>query len=121
VRDQKEEILSLLKTAMDQVCAWSERVEAQTSESAGRDVAMWKKRLTNCEEVLRQNTSSLTDAEKGQEELRQALAAKEAELAAARAELVDERKQRAGTDQLREELRKVQDNVKSLRRRNGVL
>jgi hypothetical protein len=60
-------------------------------------------------------------AEKGQAGLRQALATKEAELAAARAELVDERRQRANTDQLREELRKGQADVKSLRRRNGVL
>jgi predicted nuclease with TOPRIM domain len=106
---------------MDQVCAWSEQAEAQTSASARRDVMIWKKRLANCEEALRERTSSLTNAEKGQVELRQALVAKEAELAATRAELEDERRQWAGTDQLREELRKALDDVKSLRRRNGVL
>jgi predicted RNase H-like nuclease (RuvC/YqgF family) len=62
-----------------------------------------------------------TEAEKGQAELRRALAIKEAELAAARAELVDERRQPTDTNQLQEELRKVQADVKSLRRRNGVL
>jgi hypothetical protein len=47
----------------------------------------------------------LTDAEKGQVELRKALAAKEAELQAAQAEVVEERRRRADTDHLREELR----------------
>jgi chromosome segregation ATPase len=121
VLEQKEEILSLFETAMERVCAWSERVAAQMSEFAGRDVTMWRKQLANCEEALRQKTSSLTDAEKGQAELRQALVAKEAELAAAWAELVDEWRQGAGTDQLREELTKAQADVKSLRCRNGVL
>jgi beta-glucosidase-like glycosyl hydrolase len=121
VREQTEEIMSLLEMAMEQVCAWSKRVEAQTSESAGCDVTMWKNRLANCEESLRQKKASLTEAEKGQAELRQALAAKEAELAASRAELADKRRERGSTDQLREELRRAQANVKSLRRRNGVL
>jgi hypothetical protein len=49
-----------------------------------------------------------------QAELRQALAVKEAKLAAGWAVLVDEQRQRAGTDQLREELRKAQADVKSL-------
>jgi DNA repair exonuclease SbcCD ATPase subunit len=126
VQDQAEEIMSILETAMERVCAWSERVEAHTTDSAGRDMTMWKKRLANCEESLKRKAASLTEAEKGQAEkghaeLRQALAAKEAELAAARAELEAERRKRAGIDQLREELRKAQADVKSLRRHNGVL
>jgi FAD synthase len=63
----------------------------------------------------------MAEAEKGQAELRQALAAKEADLAVVRAKLVDERRQRSDTNQLREELRKAQVDVKSLQRRNGVL
>jgi alkanesulfonate monooxygenase SsuD/methylene tetrahydromethanopterin reductase-like flavin-dependent oxidoreductase (luciferase family) len=63
----------------------------------------------------------LTDAEKGQAELRKALAAKEAELAAARAEVVKERRRCADTDHLREELRVAQADVKSLKRSHGIL
>jgi hypothetical protein len=116
VREQAEEIMSMLETAMERVCAWSERVEAHMSESAGREVMIWKKGLANCEESLRRKPASLTEAEKGQAELRQALITKEVKLAAARVELEAERRKRAGTDQLREELRKAQADVKSLRR-----
>jgi hypothetical protein len=63
----------------------------------------------------------LTDAEKGQSELRKVLAAKEAELAAARAEVVEERRRCANTDHLGEELRVAQVDVKSLKRHNGIL
>jgi hypothetical protein len=63
----------------------------------------------------------LTNAEKGQGELRQAQVAKEAELAAARVELEDEWRRRADTDQLQAELRMTQADVKSLRRRHGIL
>jgi alkanesulfonate monooxygenase SsuD/methylene tetrahydromethanopterin reductase-like flavin-dependent oxidoreductase (luciferase family) len=63
----------------------------------------------------------LTEAEKGQAELRKALAAKEAELAVAREEVVEERRRRADTDHLREELRVAQEDVKFLKRRHGIL
>jgi hypothetical protein len=102
VREQAEEIMSMLDTVMERVSAWSERGEAQTSESTGHNVTMWRKRLGNYEESLRQKTTSLTEAEKGQAELRQALATKEVELVAARAELMDEWRKPAGTDQIRE-------------------
>jgi 7-cyano-7-deazaguanine synthase in queuosine biosynthesis len=62
----------------------------------------------------------LTEAEKGQAELRKALA-EEAELAAARKEVVEERKRSADTDHLREELRVAQADVKSLKRRHEIL
>jgi predicted nucleic acid-binding Zn-ribbon protein len=86
--------MSMLETTMERVCAWNERVEAHTSESAGREVMIWKKRLANYEELLRRKAASLTEAEKGQAELRQALVTKEVELAAARAELEAERRRR---------------------------
>jgi hypothetical protein len=38
VREQATEIMMLLETAMRNVCAWSERIEAQTSAMAKRDV-----------------------------------------------------------------------------------
>jgi chromosome segregation ATPase len=79
--------MMMLETAMEKVCEWSERVEAQTSETAGRDVTVWKRRLANCEESLKRKTASLTEAKKRQAELRQALEAKDAELAAVRLEL----------------------------------
>jgi hypothetical protein len=65
VREQANEIMMMIETAMEMVCEWSERVEAQTSESAGREVTVWKRRLANCEESLKRKTASLTEAEKG--------------------------------------------------------
>jgi hypothetical protein len=82
VREQANEIMMLLETAMEKVCEWSKRIEAQIAGSAGHDVTVWKRRLTNCEESLKQKTASLTEAEKGQAELRQALEAKDTKLAA---------------------------------------
>jgi hypothetical protein len=84
VREQANEIMMMLETAMEKVCEWNERVEAQTSEFVGRDVTVWKKRLANFEELLKRKMVSLTEAEKG---LRQALAAKDTELAAVCLEL----------------------------------
>jgi hypothetical protein len=49
MREQANEIMMMLEMVMERVCAWSERVEAQTSESAGCDVMVWKRRLANCE------------------------------------------------------------------------
>jgi chromosome segregation ATPase len=66
-------------------------------------------------------TAALSEAEEGQAELRKALEAKDTELAKVRAELDAERKKRTDMDRLREELRTAQADVKSLRRRNGVL
>jgi uncharacterized protein YjlB len=69
VREQAEEIMSMLETAMEWVCEWSERVEAHTSESAGHEVMILKKRFANYEESLRRKAASLTEVEKGQAEL----------------------------------------------------
>jgi hypothetical protein len=121
VREQATEIMLLLESAMRNVCAWSERIEAQTSEKAERNAMVWKRRLENCEESLKQKSASLLEAEKGQEELRKALEAKDAELAKVRTELEVERRTRTDAARFREELREAQADVKSLRRRNGVL
>jgi hypothetical protein len=69
VREQANEIRMMLETAMERVCAWSERVEAQTSETAGREATISKRRLANCEELLKRKGTALTEAEKGQAEL----------------------------------------------------
>jgi hypothetical protein len=87
VRNQREEILALLETAMEQVRAWSGQDEAQTSAAAEAEVTTWKRRLANCEEAVKQKVASLTEAEKGQVELRKALADKEAELVVAHKEV----------------------------------
>jgi hypothetical protein len=42
VREQATEIMMMLETVMLKVCAWSERIEAQTSETADHDVKIWK-------------------------------------------------------------------------------
>jgi chromosome segregation ATPase len=110
-----------LESAMQQVCVWAERVEAQQSETAKRDVAVWKRRFANCEESLKRKTAALTEVEERQTELWKALAAKDMELSKVRADLTAERKNRTEVDRLREELRRVQADVKSLRRRNGML
>jgi hypothetical protein len=49
VWEQATEIMMMLKTAMQRVCAWSEMVEAQTLDMAERDVTIWKRRLESCE------------------------------------------------------------------------
>jgi chromosome segregation ATPase len=113
--------MMMLETAMEKVCKWSERVEAQTSGSVGRDVTVWKRRLASCEESLKRKTTSQTEAEKGQAELRQALEAKDVELAAVRSDLEAKRRKRTNVEQLCEDLGKAQADVKSLRRRNKVL
>jgi chromosome segregation ATPase len=116
------EIMMMLEMAMQKVCAWSEWVEAQTAVTAERDVIIWKRRLENCEESLKRKNASVSEAEKGQMELRKALEAKDAELAKVRAELEVERgKTRTDVTKLREELREAHADVKALRRRNGVL
>jgi hypothetical protein len=51
-----------------------------------------EKALANCKEALKQKVASLTQAEKGQVELRKALAEKEAELAVAHKEVAQERR-----------------------------
>jgi hypothetical protein len=121
VREQANEIMMMLKMAMERVCAWSERVEAQTSETAGREATIWKRRLANCEESFKRKGTALTEAEKGQAELQKTLEAKDAELATVRAEMETERRARTNTEQLRRELREAQAEVKSLRRQIGVL
>jgi predicted nuclease with TOPRIM domain len=121
VREQATEIMLLLESAMRNVCASSERIEAQDSVKAERDVIVWKRRLENCEESLKRKSASLSEAEKGQEELRKALEAKDAELAKVRTELEVERRTRTDAAQFREELREAQADVRTLRHRNGVL
>jgi hypothetical protein len=69
VHEQATEIMMMLETAMLKVCVWSERIEAQTSETAERDVRIWKRRIENCEESLKRKSASLSEAEKGQVEL----------------------------------------------------
>jgi hypothetical protein len=63
----------------------------------------------------------LTEAEKGQVELRKALAEKEAELVAAHKELAEERRRDADTNHLRGKLRTAEADIRSLQRRNGIL
>jgi chromosome segregation ATPase len=121
VREQATEIMLLLETVMRSMCEWSERIEAQTSAMAERDVIISKRRLENCETSLKRKNTAMSEAEKGQVELRKALEAKDAELAKVRAELEVERRTRTNATQLREELPEAQADVKSLRRRNGVL
>jgi hypothetical protein len=50
-------------------------------ETTERDVKIWKPRLENCEESLKRKSASLSEAEKGQVELRKAFEAKDAESA----------------------------------------
>jgi hypothetical protein len=69
VREQETKIRLMLETAMQKVCAWSKRVEAQTVVMAEHDVIIWKRRLENCEESLKRKNASLSEAEKGQVEL----------------------------------------------------
>jgi hypothetical protein len=90
-REDANEIMLMLEKTMEKVCEWSERVEAQTAAIAGREVAIWKRRLANCEESLKRKGTDLTEAEKAQAELRKALEAKDAKLAKVRAELDAER------------------------------
>jgi hypothetical protein len=121
VREQATEVMMLLEMAMRNVCAWSEWIEAQTSATAERDVIIWKRRLENCEASLKRKNAALSEAEKGQVELRKALEAKDTELAKVRVELEIECRKRTDVTKLREELREAQADVKALRRRNGVL
>jgi chromosome segregation ATPase len=121
VREQAHEIMLTLESVIQQVCVCVERVEAQQSETAEHDVAVWRRRFANCEESLKRKTTALTEAEEGQTELRKALAAKDIELSKVRAELTAEWQKCTEVDRLREELRRAQADVKSLRRRIGIL
>jgi hypothetical protein len=80
------------------------------------EVTTLKRRLANCEEVLKQKVMSLTEAEKGQAELRKALAAKEAELVAVHQEAAEERRRGTDTNHLRERLRTAEADIRSLQR-----
>jgi hypothetical protein len=42
VREQATKIMLLLETAMRNVCAWSERIEAQNPGKVERDIIVWK-------------------------------------------------------------------------------
>jgi hypothetical protein len=53
VREQATEIMLLLETAMRNVCAWSERIEAHNPGKAERDIIILKRRLENCEASLK--------------------------------------------------------------------
>jgi hypothetical protein len=115
-REDANEIMLMLEKTMEKVCKWSERVEAETATTAGHEVTIWKRRLANFEESLKRKGTALTEAEKGQGELRKALEAKDAELAKVQAELDAERRSCTNSKQLRRELREAQAEVKSLRR-----
>jgi hypothetical protein len=65
VREQREEILALLGTAMDRVRSWSAPEDAQSSAAAEAEVTALKRRLANCEEALKLKVVSLKEAEKG--------------------------------------------------------
>jgi DNA repair exonuclease SbcCD ATPase subunit len=121
VRDQWEEILALLGTAMDRVRTWSGPEDAQSSAPAEAEVTALKRQLANCEEALKLKVVSLTEAEKGQAELRKALAEKEAELVAAHKEVAEERRRGADSNHLWGRLRTAEEDIRSLQRRNGVL
>jgi hypothetical protein len=90
VGEQAHEIMLTLESAMEKLTAWAERVEAQQSETAERDVAIWKRRFTNCEESLKRKTPALSEVEEGQTELGKVLEAKDMELSRVRAELTAE-------------------------------
>jgi predicted nuclease with TOPRIM domain len=70
---------------------------------------------------LKRKVAALTEAEKGQAELRKALEAKDAELAKVRADLDAERRSHTNAEQLRRELREPQADVKLLKRQVGIL
>jgi hypothetical protein len=61
---------------MDRVRAWKGPADAQQLALADAEVTTLQRRLANCEEALKLKVLSLTEAEKGQAELRRALAAK---------------------------------------------
>jgi DNA repair exonuclease SbcCD ATPase subunit len=121
VRDQREEILALLGTAMDRVRTWSGPEDAQSSATAEAEVTTLQRRLANCEEPLKLKVVSLTEAEKGQAELRKALAAKEAELVVAHRVVAEECRRSANANHLRGKLRTTEEDIRSLQRRNGIL
>jgi chromosome segregation ATPase len=98
---------------MDRVRAWNEPAHAQLLAAAEAEVTTLKRRLANCEEALRQKVTSLTEAEKGQAELRKALAAKEAELVAVHQEAADERRRSTDTNYLRGKLRNAEADMKT--------
>jgi uncharacterized protein YukE len=88
---------------------------------AEAEVTTLKQRLANCEEALRHKVATLTEAEKGQVELRNALAAKEAELVAVQREAAEERRRSTDTNYLRGKLGNAEADIRSLQRRNGIL
>jgi chromosome segregation ATPase len=106
---------------MDRVRAWSGQEEAQSSAAAEAEVTTLKRRLASCEEALKLKVVSITETEKGQVELRKALAEKEAELVAAHKEVPEERRRGADTNHLRGKLRTAEADIKSLQCRNGIL
>jgi chromosome segregation ATPase len=106
---------------MDRVRAWKGPADAQQLATAEADIATLQRRLANCEEVLKLKVLSLTEAEKGQAELRKALAAKEAELVAVRQEAAEERRRGTNANYLRGKLRNAEADIRSLQRRNGIL
>jgi chromosome segregation ATPase len=106
---------------MDRVRAWNGSADAQLLAAAEAEVTTLKRRLANCEEALKLKVMSLTEAEKGQAELRKALAAKEAELVAVHQEVAEERRRGTDTNHLRGRLRTAEADIRSLQRRNGIL
>jgi chromosome segregation ATPase len=114
VGNQQEEILAILGTAIDRVRAWKGLADTQQLATAEAEVATLQRRLANCEEALKLKVLSLTEAEKGQAELRKALAAKEAELVAVPQEVAEERRTSTDANYLREKLKNAEADIRSL-------
>jgi transcriptional regulator len=79
---------------------------------AEAEVTTLQRRLANCEEALKLKVLSLTEAEKGQGELRRALAAKEAELGAVQREAAEERRRSTDTNYLHGKLRNAEADIR---------
>jgi hypothetical protein len=96
---------------MDWVRSWNGSEDAQLLAAAEAEVTALKRRLANCEEALKLKVVSLTEAEKGQAELRKALSEKEAELVAAHKEAAEERRRGADSNHLRGILRTAEEDI----------
>jgi hypothetical protein len=81
--------------------------------AAEAEVTTLKRRLANCEEALKLKVMLLTETEKGQAELRKALAEKEAELVAVHQEAAEERRRGTDTNHLRGRLRTAEEDILS--------
>jgi hypothetical protein len=120
-REDANEIMMMLEQMMVKVCERSERIEAQTSATAERDMQVWKRRLVICEEALKGKVAVLTEVEKEQVVFRPVMEAKDAELAKVWVELEAERRAHTNVEQLRSQLKDVEADVMSFKRQLGIL